>query len=356
MMRLFATPVRLSHCFQCCCFWSLLILATCARPAEVVAEEPSSESFPDSDPADFGLVIRLSENLFHISGHEVSRTTQVRQRIVGVSNVGTAEVSGTLIPDFRPKKDGIAMDLVFTGTSVSRTVGRQRSARVHSTASTRVVVRTPINFKLESGFSSGPSVAQASLVSACRCVSTDAGGLRGLIVRRVAHRRIREQQHQIQVECERATRHDVAAETELEVRERIGTWNSHWEPLCQIIAAQPWYREDRDVHYASDEKHLILYIEKDLDTADGNPVRARTIPFPPKTLPPARAGGLVDVIFYEDPLQKEKVAVVLELIEAMIDQYTANQPIADRISFETSEGRDWTMLSIGIEEAIEEAE
>lgn len=110
------------------------------------------------------------------------------------------------------------------------------------------------------------------------------------------------------------------------------------------------------MHYASDEKHLILYIEKDLDTADGNPVRARTIPFPPKTLPPARAGGLVDVIFYEDPLQKEKVAVVLELIEAMIDQYTANQPIADRISFETSEGRDWTMLSIGIEEAIEEPE
>ncbi|QDU39626.1 hypothetical protein Mal4_39720 [Maioricimonas rarisocia] len=355
-MQLFLTPLRLSQCLRYCYFSTLLILATCVRPALVVAEEPSPESFRDSDPADFGIVIRLSEQLFQKPGQDVARVSQVRETVLGVHNVGTANVSGTLIPDFRPKQDGIAMDLVFSGTSVSRTVGRQRSARIHSTTSTRVVVRTPVNFELESGFTSGPSVAEASLLSGRRCIGTDAHGLRGLIVRRVARRRIREQQYQIQVASERATGHRVAEETELEVRERLRVWNSHWEPLRQIIVAQPWYSEDRDVHYASDEKHLLLYIEGDPSRSDGDLPRERTIRFPPKTLPPAKAGGLVDVVIYDDPSQKAKVAAVLALVEAMIDEYTANQPIADRVSFETSVGRNWTMLSVGTEEASGKAD
>src|SRR5690606_941560 len=68
--------------------------------------------------------------------------------------------------------------------------------------------------------------------------------------------------------------------------------------------------------------------------------------FPPATLPPAVPGGLVDVIFYEDPADKIKVTLLLQVIEAFINEYTAELPIADRLSFDTTEGPDWVRLSV----------
>ena len=52
------------------------------------------------------------------------------------------------------------------------------------------------------------------------------------------------------------------------------------------------------------------------------------------------------MIFYEDPADKIKVALLLQVIEAFINEYTAELPIADRLSFETTEGPNWVKLSV----------
>ena len=325
-----------------------VLVSTTAAVADVPpTEQPTPLSAPDqTQPAVFGIVIRLSEDVFRSPDRFVSRTTPVTQTIVGVRNSGTAHVSGELLPDFRTKENGARMDLVFQGTSVSRTVGRERAARIHTQTTTNVWVAMPVTFELETGFVAGTPRSHAAVAAMCHQVGADACGLRALIVRQVARNRIARQQHQIRYESAEHTRRRVASEIREELATEIERLNAQLDPWREFLLAQPWYSADRQIDYSSDERHLILTIRGDSPPRVPEPSADELIVFPPSQLPPAVPGGLVDVIFYEDPADKSKVALLLKVVEAFVDEYTADLPIADRLSFETTDGPDWVKLSV----------
>src|SRR5690606_10729667 len=141
-------------------------------------------------------------------------------------------------------------------------------------------------------------------------------------------------------------RRRIASETRQEVERELARLNAQLEPWRQFLLTQAWYRADRKIEYSSDERHLILTVRGDPLPRAPEPEADEMIIFPPKALPPAVPGGLVDVIFYEDPADRIKVTLLLQVIEAFINEYTAELPIADRLSFDTTEGPDWVRLSV----------
>jgi hypothetical protein len=304
-----------------------------------------------AQPAIFGIVIRLSESIFRSPNRFVSRTTPVNQTIAGLRNSGTAHVNGELLPDFRTKRDGVRMDLVFRGTSVSQTVGRQRGARIHTRTTTGVEVATPLTFELQTGFVAGIPRSRAAVAAMSHQVEVEACGLRALIIRRVARNRIARQQHQIRYESAEHTRRRIASEVGDELTTEVERLNTQLDPWRQFLLAQPWYASDRKIDYSSDEQHLILTIRGDSPPRAAEPSADELIVFPPSELPPAVPGGLVDVIFYEDPADKSKVALLLKVIETFINESTADLPIAERLSFETTDGPNWVKLSISQDSA-----
>jgi hypothetical protein len=316
-------------------------------PTELPTELPAPlTASDDAQPAIFGIIIRLSEDVFRSPNRFVSRTTPVSQTIAGLRNSGTAHVTGELLPDFRTKRDGVRMDLVFQGTSVSQTVGRERGARIHTSTTTKVSVITPVTFELETGFVAGTAHSHAAVASMCHQVGAEVGGLRGLIVRRVARKRIARQQHQIRYESAEHTRRRVAKDAREELATEVERLNTQLDPWRKFLLAQPWYAADRKIEYSSDERHLILTIRGDSRPRAPEPSSDELIVFPPSELPPAVPGGLVDVIFYEDPAAKEQVKLLLSVIEAFIKEYTADLPISDRLSLETFDGPNWVKLSV----------
>ena len=276
----------------------------------------------------------------------MSRTTPVREMVAGACSVGTADTTGQLTVDFKPKSDGIAMNLIFQGTSVSQTVVRQSSARISSTTSTQVMVSTPIDFDPASGFRSGQALSDAKVVNVCRNVAAEKRGLRGLIVRRAAKKQLAEKQHEIRHACEQSTRKQVATDTKSEVDKQLERWNQQWATLRQMLGGQAWYREDSNTFLASDENHVHVFIRAAADDMDETTAAGPPIPFPPKQLPAAERGSLFEIIFYEDKQTKQELAALLSLVEAMIRQQTADLPISDRLSIDTIEGKNWVKLSV----------
>jgi hypothetical protein len=324
----------------------LVSTATADDLDPLAAPQAPPNAAESAQPAIFGIVIRLSEDVFRSPDRFVSRTTPVTQTIAGLRNSGTAHVKGELLPDLRTKQDGVRMDLVFQGTSVSQTVGRERGARIHTRTTTNVEVATPVTFELQTGFVAGTPRSHAAVAAMCHQVGAEVGGLRGLIVRRVARNRIARQQHQIRYESAELTRRRVAGDAHAEVATEVERLNTQLDPWRRFLLAQPWYAADRKIEYSSDERHLILTIRGDSHPRAPEPSADELIVFPPSELPPAVPGGLVDVIFYEDPADKEKVKLLLKVVEAFIKEYTADLPISDRLSLETFDGPNWVKLSV----------
>ncbi len=296
--------------------------------------------------SDFGIVIRLSETLLQPKEPSVSRTTPVREMVAGACSVGTADTTGQLTVDFKPKSDGIAMNLIFQGTSVSQTVVRQSSARISSKTSTRVMVSTPVDFHPASGFRSGRALSDAEVVKVCRNVVAEKRGLRGLVVRRAAKKKLAEKQHEIRHACEQSARKQVATDTKSEVDRQLERWNQQWATMRQMLGGQAWYREDSNTFLTSDEHHVHVFIRAAADGLDDSTAAGPPIPFPPKQLPAAEQGSLFEIIFYEDKQTKQDLAALLSLVEATIRQHMADLPISDSLSIDTIEGTRWVKLSV----------
>jgi hypothetical protein len=257
--------------------------------------------------------------------------------------VGTARTVGNLIPDFKPKRDGMAMRLIFAGTTTSRTVGRKRLAQIVGRTTTEFRVATPIVFDLKDGFSSGRPSVKATIIRSCQNVRTRNAGLLAPFVRAAARQNLRRQRCQIRREGEALTRRRMAAESDQRVGQHLEVWNKQWAVVRKLLLDQPWYREESLIQLASHEDHVVLEI------SDAAPQETGTSPsraMPSIELPARKSSSLLDVIICDEEKKVAGASIIVKFVEQIIEQRRAVLSNPERVSFETQKGTGWVMLSV----------
>jgi hypothetical protein len=327
----------------------MFVAGASAEDENTSADRPSERTQQtEQDPA--GVVLRFSERLFHTPEKpEIDRVERVRERILGVCNVGTSRIVGHLVPDFRPKSDGISMRLKFYGTTTSRTTGQKKLAQITSYSTAKFLVETPLVLDRETGFSAGRPSSNAEIVRTCRKVTAKRAGLLAPFVKASARKQMRRQEWLARRETEKAMERLLASASANRIDPRLEKWNEKWQVLHEVMENLPWYREEPPVQFATDDSHLILFIDVAPDSQTEDATKKTGVEFPPQQLPEYPSHSIVDVIIYQKGIDRSEVAAIMKLVESIINQQFAQSPSVERASIDTRTGDDWVMLSVILE-------
>lgn len=338
-------------CAGSCLLIVMIVTSASGEDRSASARRQSVQTHqPDADPA--GIVLRFSERLFDTPEKpEINRVERVRERILGICNVGTSRIVGHLSPDFRPKSDGISMRLKFYGTTTSRTTGQKQLARITSYSTAKFLVETPIVLDMETGFSAGRPTSKAEIVRTCRNVTAKRAGLLAPIVKASARQQVRRQEGLARRETEKTMERRLTSASADRINQRLDQWNEKWQTLQTALQTLNWYREELPVQFATDDSHLILFIDVEPDSPPKKATQQPHVKFPPQQLPEYSPHSVVDVIIYQKDIDRSGVAAVMKLVESIINQQFAKTPKLDRTSIDTRTGDDWVMLSVILEPA-----
>jgi hypothetical protein len=109
------------------------------------------------------VVLRLSEDLFtSFVDRDVDELTPVQDVILQTPVVGTARTTGRPWVDLVPHDSQAAFEVVFEGTTVSRTVGRNGPAVIYSRTTTQFRATKQVLFDPGRGFYALPAEVQAN--------------------------------------------------------------------------------------------------------------------------------------------------------------------------------------------------
>lgn len=180
-------PSRRSTCASCL---AAAIAAATFSPA--FGEDGSSfEAFKPVPIPAHRLVLRVSDAMLaSYLGSEIEQQVAVQDVILGTTVTGTAQIAGEPSVKLLERTDGAAFHVEFRGTAVSRTVGRNGPAIIHSRSVTHFVATKQIVYEPGQGFSGRPS--QVSVWTQCFTEGIDSTrrGVIGRVVRRKAAEQI----------------------------------------------------------------------------------------------------------------------------------------------------------------------
>lgn len=127
---------------------------------------------------------------------EVDRTTRVVDCILGTAIRGTGHTVGTVEVQLVPNPRQAAFDAVFRGVTHSRTLGSNRSARIHTRGRTEMVAHKRMVFDPGVGLTALPTRTRARTRTTITGIGSTAPGLRGRLVTRIARRKAGQSQGQ----------------------------------------------------------------------------------------------------------------------------------------------------------------
>jgi hypothetical protein len=187
--------------------WRLIILAlllTCTLAnTHVFAQETSeAENLPEAAVKEAVeevagalkgvMVLRVSEKyLESLFARDINKHTQVNRVVLGTRATGRAHTVGRADVDTKPAKNDAAFYVKITGTTTSRTTGRNGPAIIHSRSITKWTSQKIVRFDGEN-FKSGPATIESTTKITPMGADSVLPGIRGRIVSRVATKRARE--------------------------------------------------------------------------------------------------------------------------------------------------------------------
>ena len=124
----------------------------------------------------------------------VQDTGPVNEMILGTHVRGTAFTTGQITTDLVPNSQAAQLDILFHGSSQTRSLGRQKPVTIRSTSVANLVARKPL-YLYPRDVSAGPATASSSLNSTIHGITPDARLGRRLI-ERIAWKRALQQKPQ----------------------------------------------------------------------------------------------------------------------------------------------------------------
>jgi hypothetical protein len=136
------------------------------------------------------LVLRVSDAvLASYLGREIEQQVPVQDIILGTTVTGTAQISGQPCVKLLERTEGAAFHVEVRGTAVSRTIGRNGPAIIHSRSVTHFTATKQIVYKAGQGFSASPG----QVFARTQCFTEGIGSTRGRLIGRIVRRRAAEQ-------------------------------------------------------------------------------------------------------------------------------------------------------------------
>ena len=139
------------------------------------------------------IVVQLSRELFEpLVDKAIDRTTPVTDVILGTPVRGWARTTGQPQLDLLDDPDSAAFVVTIRGANVTRTVGQNGPAIIHSRADTRFGATKRITYQPGKGFVAEPTLINVVTRTATEGIGSTRRGLIGRIVRRRASREVSE--------------------------------------------------------------------------------------------------------------------------------------------------------------------
>lgn len=168
------------------------IVSVCSVQPQQIAADDAVYPAPDATPSHL-VVVRLTEEWFTSRiDRQIDEQTPVDQVILDVRVRGTARTVGQPRVELRRDPDNAALQVVLSGTTVSRTVGRKGPAIIHSRSETKFSATKQIVFTAGKGFTALPAEIQADTRTTTDKVESTRGGFIGRLVQRRAWKKIEE--------------------------------------------------------------------------------------------------------------------------------------------------------------------
>lgn len=189
----------------------------------------ASDRVPQEAPS-HPLIIRVHEQaLVSQEGDKVNLTRPVKCVVLGTPASGTSWTTGTIRVDTSSAKDTADFLVTFKGQSLSRTVGVNGPARIHSHSVTNFEVSRHVVFCPREGFKSQPTAIQFDLQMTLDDVQATKPGLRGRIIRRVGWRRAMESRAAAKQEVSGLVRQELLAAFDRHIEERVADLNGRMQ-------------------------------------------------------------------------------------------------------------------------------
>jgi hypothetical protein len=151
------------------------------------------EQATNSDPAPYVWIRASRDYLAKYVECEVDREKPASDEIMGIHFRGTSRTAGRTRLALHANENGASAELIFEGTIVSKTIGREGPATLHFDSNSTFRARKPFTIT-ESGISTSPAEAEAPTRLTPTDIRTELPGLLNPIVKRIAHRRVAESQ------------------------------------------------------------------------------------------------------------------------------------------------------------------
>ncbi|MCC9601813.1 hypothetical protein LOC67_14730 [Stieleria sp. JC731] len=241
------------------------IVLACAPVGFVAAAEPPTSSAQVAETKSGAhqtpIVLRVSEDIFN-SNSELETQSDVDCCILGVRNLGTADVNAKTLIRFVPSDENARLKIHFTGHFIANTHGQKGPARIHSRSKMKFDLAMEATFDEESGFSSGEPNGSVVPVDSNRRITSTLPGIRGRIVHSVAKRRMAETEHQVEQICIANAKSELIKEMERRVQKELATANERWAQMKTSLEKQPWNEERPTFQFTSDDGYLVIHVNE----------------------------------------------------------------------------------------------
>ena len=169
---------------------TLRYLARYGKPAELLA---TVRQLPITKP---NVFLHADEELVvYGTRRNLNEATPIHEVILGTNINGMGRTVGKLDAELRPSSEQAVLELMLRGTTMSRTVGSNRSARIYSAGATTISGFKRITID-ERGIRATPSTADAKTSNRITGIGSTRGGMMGKIVTNVASKRVAESKGQ----------------------------------------------------------------------------------------------------------------------------------------------------------------
>lgn len=195
---------------------------------EVFSRKPSAQQLvPRAEmPPSRIAVIRLSERWFASRlGGKVIEDSDVDQIILGTQVRGKARTTATPAMKLQDDPKRASLQIVFTGITHSKTIGRNGPAILHSRSQTRFTATKQIVFTPGQGFEAQPAQVEANTETFTDDIQSTRGGWIGRLVVRRAWKKVAESKPlSTEIARQKATER-IAAALDRKIDDLLVDWN-----------------------------------------------------------------------------------------------------------------------------------
>jgi len=183
----------------------------------------------------------------------VDETEPVSESIEGTRIRGTAHTVGDVTVSLVPNDEQAVLEALFLGTTQTKTVGANRSARIYSSGTTQLTGRQVLYFDVN-GVHARSATSEAQTRLRTNGIGSTSGGIRGCIVERVATKRVAE----AKPGAERTTSRKAEARLNDRLAQRVNKLmaeanDRYWKQIRQPLVAKKQFPEDFWIRTTADE-------------------------------------------------------------------------------------------------------